>query len=159
MRVVRMAAGLGGATAEPAQADAVARSLAEAAGESEFWAVEQLAWGDDAVADVYQQSFNSLTRQCVPALLDGVGCEAGTRVLDVATGPGYVLLSALVSCGTTSTIAAPSAWQRRHESRSTSSMPSVDSDRGMFFCVSVSSVPPPRIGVQCAQAWTFRSRC
>ena len=63
MHIVRMAAGLGGATAELAQADAVARSLAEAAGESEFWAVEQLAWGDDAVADVYQQSFNSLTRQ------------------------------------------------------------------------------------------------
>ena len=97
-----MAAGLGGTTAELAQADAIAKSLAEAAGESEFWAVEQLAWGDADVADVYQQSFNSLTRQCVPALLDGVGCGAGTRLLDVATGPGYVLLSALVSCTSSS---------------------------------------------------------
>ena len=110
LRVVRMAAGLGGTTAELEQADAVAKSLAEAAGESEFWAVEQLAWGDDAVAGVYQQSFNSLTRQCVPALLDAVGCEAGTRLLDVATGPGYVLLSALVSCDS-GTASSPSNTQ------------------------------------------------
>lgn len=96
--VLRMAAGLGGTTAELAQTDAVAKSLADAAGESEFWAVEQLAWGDADVAEVYQQSFNNLTGQCIPVLLDGVGCDAGTRLLDVATGPGYVLLSALVSC-------------------------------------------------------------
>lgn len=89
--------GLGKDTAELAQADAVAKSLAEATGESEFWAVEQLAWGDSAVADIYQQSFNGLTQQCIPALLDGVQCEEGTRLLDVATGPGYVLLSALVT--------------------------------------------------------------
>jgi ubiquinone/menaquinone biosynthesis C-methylase UbiE len=93
-----MAAGLGGASEELVLTGAVAKSLAEAAGESEFWAVEQLAWGDSAVAEVYEQNFNSLTRQCIPAVLDAVGCEEGTRLLDVATGPGYVLLAALVRC-------------------------------------------------------------
>jgi hypothetical protein len=90
-----MSAGLGG-TADSLQSDAVVKSIAEETGESEFWAVEQLAWGDSAVADVYERSFNSLTRQCIPALLDGVGCGEGTRLLDVATGPGPVLLAALV---------------------------------------------------------------
>ena len=87
-----MEAGLGG---EHEQNDAIVRSIADATGNSEFWAVEQLAWGDADVAEIYQDSFNNLTTQCIPALLDGVDCKEGTRLLDVATGPGYVVLSAL----------------------------------------------------------------
>ena len=47
------------------------------------------------MAAQYASGFELLTTQCVPALLDAVGCESGTRLLDVATGPGHVLLSAL----------------------------------------------------------------
>ena len=71
-----MSAGLGG-TADSLQSDAVVKSIAEETGGSEFWAVEQLAWGDSAVADVYERSFNSLTRQCIPALLDGESVQLG----------------------------------------------------------------------------------
>lgn len=38
----------------------------------------------------YDKGFGPLTRQCVPELLAAVQSQSGTRLLDVATGPGFV---------------------------------------------------------------------
>ena len=38
----------------------------------------------------YDKGFGPLTRQCVPELLAAVHCQSGIRLLDVATGPGFV---------------------------------------------------------------------
>jgi ubiquinone/menaquinone biosynthesis C-methylase UbiE len=38
----------------------------------------------------YHDAFARLTTQVIPALLDAAGVRRGTRLLDVATGPGYV---------------------------------------------------------------------
>jgi hypothetical protein len=71
------------------------RAVARASGRSEFWAVEQVSWGDAAVARRYEDGFGSLTCQSVGPLLDRTAVGAGCRVLDVATGPGVVVLEAV----------------------------------------------------------------
>ena len=48
---------------------------------------ERAGWQRAAAG--YHDHFGALTRQSVAALLDGVGAGAGTRLLDVASGPGY----------------------------------------------------------------------
>jgi 2-polyprenyl-3-methyl-5-hydroxy-6-metoxy-1,4-benzoquinol methylase len=53
-----------------------------------FRAFEQSGW--DASADKYDQRFGHLTPFFCEPLLDGAGVTAGIRVLDIATGPGYV---------------------------------------------------------------------
>jgi ubiquinone/menaquinone biosynthesis C-methylase UbiE len=53
-----------------------------------FNAFEAAGWEEKAVA--YDGYFGSLTSQAVEPLLDAASVGAGTRVLDVATGPGYV---------------------------------------------------------------------
>jgi SAM-dependent methyltransferase len=41
-------------------------------------------------ADQYDYSFGSLTRQSIEPLLDSVNARSQMRILDIATGPGYV---------------------------------------------------------------------
>jgi SAM-dependent methyltransferase len=53
-----------------------------------FNAFEAAGWEERAVA--YDTFFGSLTSQTVEPLLDAASVGTGTRVLDVATGPGYV---------------------------------------------------------------------
>jgi SAM-dependent methyltransferase len=54
---------------------------------AEFTAFELAGWQE--VPAAYDAGFAGLTRQAVEPLLDAAGVTAGTRVLDVATGPGY----------------------------------------------------------------------
>lgn len=54
-----------------------------------FDVFERDAWAtNDAAA--YERLFGPITSHVIPALLDAVAARAGARVLDVATGPGYV---------------------------------------------------------------------
>jgi ubiquinone/menaquinone biosynthesis C-methylase UbiE len=60
--------------------------------ERPFTAFEHAGW--EQSVERYEASFGRLTRQAVPPLLDALGVALGTRLLDVATGPGYVAASA-----------------------------------------------------------------
>jgi ubiquinone/menaquinone biosynthesis C-methylase UbiE len=51
---------------------------------------EHAGWADQAVCAHYDAQLSRITRQSVQALLDAAGVWRGTRVLDVATGAGYV---------------------------------------------------------------------
>ena len=53
-----------------------------------FHDFEQHGW--QRAAAYYSHTFGTLTAQTTEALLDAAGVKAGLRVLDVATGPGYV---------------------------------------------------------------------
>jgi SAM-dependent methyltransferase len=53
----------------------------------DFAALERAGWR--AVPAAYDAGFARLTGQAAGPLLDAAGVTAGTRVLDVATGPGY----------------------------------------------------------------------
>jgi len=53
-----------------------------------FHEFEQRGW--EQVADRYDGSWASVTRQAIPALLDAANVHPGSRLLDVACGPGYV---------------------------------------------------------------------
>jgi len=55
-----------------------------------FAAFEQAGWGDARRAASYHEQFSALTTQSAEALLDAAGVREGSRVLDVATGAGYV---------------------------------------------------------------------
>lgn len=54
---------------------------------------ERAAW--ELRAAPYAASLGDLTRGSTPALLDAASVGAGTRVLDVGTGPGFVALAAV----------------------------------------------------------------
>jgi SAM-dependent methyltransferase len=54
----------------------------------DFDAYERQLWAGRA--DAYQRGFGRLTAHTAAALLDAAGVEAGTRLLDVGTGPGVV---------------------------------------------------------------------
>jgi len=54
----------------------------------DFRSFELSRW--QRVADQYHSSWGSVTSSIGAALLDLVGIESGVRLLDVATGPGYV---------------------------------------------------------------------
>ena len=60
--------------------------------EPSFHAFEQQGW--ERAADHYGDAFGSLTSQTIPSLLGAAGVGKGTRLLDVATGPGYVAAAA-----------------------------------------------------------------
>ncbi len=63
--------------------------------EDAFDAFERTGWAtNDAAA--YEQVFGPITRHVIDALLDAVHVGHGTRLLDVATGPGYVAARAAV---------------------------------------------------------------
>ncbi len=51
---------------------------------------EHAGWEDQAVYTNYDAQLSRVTRQSVKALLDAAGVHRGTRLLDVATGAGYV---------------------------------------------------------------------
>ena len=53
---------------------------------------ERSTWEQRAAP--YAASFGALTRGSIPALLDAARVRAGTTVLDVGTGPGFVALAA-----------------------------------------------------------------
>jgi len=53
-----------------------------------FNTFEAAGWEEKAGA--YEEAFASLTGQAIEPLLDAASVAAGTRVLDVATGPGHV---------------------------------------------------------------------
>lgn len=54
---------------------------------------ERDSW--EARAAAYAAEVGRLTRGAIPALLDAVGAGAGTRLLDIATGPGFVAEAAV----------------------------------------------------------------
>lgn len=45
-------------------------------------------------ADQYHHSFSALTNQMIEPLLNAVNAQTGTKILDIATGPGYVAAAA-----------------------------------------------------------------
>lgn len=55
-----------------------------------FREFEQAGWEDMGVVVNYHQHLSSVTRQSVDALLDAAGIRNGSRILDVATGAGYI---------------------------------------------------------------------
>ena len=59
---------------------------------ADFHDFEQAGW--ERAADHYGDAFGGLTSQTIPALLRAAGVGQGTRLLDVASGPGYVAAAA-----------------------------------------------------------------
>lgn len=57
-----------------------------------FREFEHVGW--EQLPRHYHEGFARLTTQVIPALLDAAGVGRGTRLLDVATGPGYVATAA-----------------------------------------------------------------
>src|SRR3954471_4997546 len=57
-----------------------------------FHDFEQAGW--EQAADHYGDAFGPLTSQTIPSLLNAADVRAGTRLLDVASGPGYVAAAA-----------------------------------------------------------------
>jgi ubiquinone/menaquinone biosynthesis C-methylase UbiE len=55
-----------------------------------FGAFELAGWEDSGVVASYDEHLSAVTMQSVDALLEAVGIGQGDRVLDVATGAGYV---------------------------------------------------------------------
>ncbi len=55
-----------------------------------FREFERQGWGAASVCATYDETFGSVTRQSVQALLDAAAVGPGTRVLDVCTGAGYL---------------------------------------------------------------------
>ena len=53
-----------------------------------FRALEHAGW--EGSVDSYDAAFRTLTAQTIDPLLDAAGVGHGVRVLDEATGPGYV---------------------------------------------------------------------
>jgi SAM-dependent methyltransferase len=53
-----------------------------------FHAFEQAGW--ERASACYSSTFGTLTAQVTGPLLDAAGVRSGTRLLDVATGPGFV---------------------------------------------------------------------
>lgn len=53
-----------------------------------FWEFERSGW--KRAAAHYEDAWSGATRAFVEVLLDAAGIGSGTRVLDVASGPGYV---------------------------------------------------------------------
>ena len=67
--------------------------MAASTGEpSTFHAFERAGW--ESIPQAYQDAFGTLTTQAVGPLLDAARVGPGVRVLDVATGPGYVAAAA-----------------------------------------------------------------
>ena len=59
---------------------------------AEFHAFEHAGW--QSASREYDDAFGRLTCQVIGPLLDAVGVGKGMRVLDVASGPGYVAAEA-----------------------------------------------------------------
>lgn len=61
-----------------------------ASSEQSFREFEQAGWENPGVVTKYHEHLSSVTTQSTSALLDAAGVAKGLRVLDVATGAGYV---------------------------------------------------------------------
>ncbi len=61
--------------------------------QSPFRIFEHAGWQD--TASQYHDVLGSLTSQVIDALLDAVGAQAGVRLLDIASGPGYAAAAAV----------------------------------------------------------------
>jgi ubiquinone/menaquinone biosynthesis C-methylase UbiE len=57
-----------------------------------FRQFEHSGW--QGIPQQYHQAFGELTAQSIEPLLDAAGVKKGTRVVDIATGPGYVAAAA-----------------------------------------------------------------
>jgi ubiquinone/menaquinone biosynthesis C-methylase UbiE len=57
-----------------------------------FKEFEHQAW--QQAVEQYDASFSRLTQQTIPAILDALSIQKGTRLLDVACGPGYLAAAA-----------------------------------------------------------------
>jgi SAM-dependent methyltransferase len=55
-----------------------------------FRAFERSGWGDPQICAEYHRQLSEVTRQAVDPLLDAVDVASGERLLDIATGAGYV---------------------------------------------------------------------
>ena len=55
---------------------------------------EREGWGEANVVAAYHERFGALTSQSIEPMLDAAGVGKGTRVVDVASGPGYVAAAA-----------------------------------------------------------------
>ena len=55
-----------------------------------FREFEQAGWESASVVAKYHEHISSVTTQSVEALLDAAGIRSGSRVVDVATGAGYI---------------------------------------------------------------------
>jgi SAM-dependent methyltransferase len=58
-----------------------------------FREFEHAGW--ESVVDGYNEAFSSLTCQAIGPLLNAVGAAPGVRLLDLASGPGYVAAAAV----------------------------------------------------------------
>jgi SAM-dependent methyltransferase len=54
-----------------------------------FNAFERRGWAENS-ADAYERVFGTVTQRVIDDLLDAAGVDGQTRLLDIATGPGYV---------------------------------------------------------------------
>lgn len=59
-----------------------------------FGDFEQAGWEDASTIGEYDRHLSLVTTQCIGALLDDAAVGAGSRLLDVATGAGYVAAAA-----------------------------------------------------------------
>ncbi|CAE7868726.1 menG [Symbiodinium microadriaticum] len=82
---LRRLGSIAGISSKPRLAPGLARLGSSTA---EFAELEHRNW--QKAVHAYDQGWGSLTRQCIPELLTGVGCQRGCRLVDVATGPGFV---------------------------------------------------------------------
>ena len=57
-----------------------------------FHEFEHSGW--QGIPQQYHQAFGELTTQSIESLLDAAGVQNGTKVIDIATGPGYVAAAA-----------------------------------------------------------------
>jgi ubiquinone/menaquinone biosynthesis C-methylase UbiE len=57
-----------------------------------FREFEHSGW--QGIPQQYHQAFGELTTQSIEPLLDAAGVEPGTKVIDIASGPGYVAAAA-----------------------------------------------------------------
>jgi SAM-dependent methyltransferase len=64
----------------------------QAADPAAFHAFERAGW--ERIPQAYQEAFGTLTTQAIDPLLDAVGAAPRVRLLDVASGPGYVAAAA-----------------------------------------------------------------
>src|SRR5262249_23759373 len=55
-----------------------------------FREFEQAGWESDSLVANYHEHISAVTTQSVEALLDAAAIRSGSRVLDVATGAGYI---------------------------------------------------------------------
>jgi SAM-dependent methyltransferase len=60
-----------------------------------FHSFEWAGWSEPEVVRAYELALTPVTAQSIPALLDAAGVTRGTRLLDVATGPGHVAAAAV----------------------------------------------------------------